>query len=73
MLNMHGDIKEYLGDGAYVLDNGCGNIWITAEDGENITDRVCLGPTEIDTLMRFLLRGPFKGIVIRAASRGDEF
>ncbi len=47
--------KSYLGDGAYVqLGSYATEVVLTTEDGVSETNRVVLGPYEIDALLRWL-------------------
>lgn len=47
--------KSYLGDGAYVDDGSfAGEIVLTTEDGIRATNRIVLGPRELDALITWL-------------------
>lgn len=43
---------EYLDDGAYAIFDG-DSIWVVANSHREPTDKVCLGPSEFDALVRF--------------------
>ena len=45
--------KSYLGDGAYV-QIGIEEVVLTTENGVSVLNRIALGPTEIDALIRYL-------------------
>lgn len=49
------DLKKiYLGDGAYVAEDGYGGIRISSENGVEIFDEVCLGVSELARLEKFI-------------------
>ena len=45
--------KRYLGDGAYVDFDGFA-LWLTAEDGSRVTDRICLEPEVWQALLNYV-------------------
>lgn len=48
-------MKEYLGDGAYVDFDGFA-LWLTAENGIDVTDRICLEPEVYYALVKYVER-----------------
>jgi len=47
--------KSYLGDGAYVEDDGyC--LWLTTSNGITETNRICLEPEVLAALLRYVER-----------------
>ena len=51
--------KAYLGDGVYVENDGFG-VWLTAEDGIKVTDRIYLEPSVFRALEGYV-NPPGKG------------
>ena len=51
--------KAYLGDGVYVEHDGFG-VWLTAEDGRKVTDRIYLEPSVFRALEGYV-NPPGKG------------
>ena len=47
--------KQYLGDGAFVEYDGYG-LWLTAENGESVTDKVYLEPAVYAALVAYVER-----------------
>jgi hypothetical protein len=45
--------KTYLGDGAYVEFDGW-SLWLTTENGVNVTNRICLEPEVYRALIVFV-------------------
>ena len=45
--------KQYLGDGAYVYFDGYA-LWLTAEDGIQVTNTICLEPEVYAALVRYV-------------------
>ena len=47
--------KEYIGDGAYVQYDGY-SLWLTTENGERETNRVCLDPRVLECFLEYIKR-----------------
>ena len=46
--------KKYLGDGCYAEWDGS-NCWLYTSDGVHITNEICLEPSVLRELLRFLV------------------
>ena len=46
-------MKTYLGDGCYVDFDGY-SLWLTAENGIEATDRICLEPAVYSALLAYV-------------------
>ena len=55
--------KAYLGDGAYAEYDGFA-LWLTTENGIQVTNRICLEPAVYQALVEYVARlkaGPVAG------------
>jgi hypothetical protein len=72
-IDHHEGRKDYLGDGAYVRDDeGWGQVWLTAENGESVTQAVCLDDSGIASLVKFLMGGRHQRLVAHIVNSEKE-
>ena len=66
--------KEYIGDGAYVQYDGY-SLWLTTENGERETNKVCLEPSVFKNLLEYAIRVENinrEGAINQANERAEE-